>query len=160
MFDGPYSERLALAFDGARTDFERDAIRDGSISRAEYKMALRLFVDCMSSNSVEVRLVEGGDYYSYELLDEQASLYEHYRPECKVGTVEFVEPLFVDMRMNPENLSIEQNVLNCLVQRSDRFSQVELSDVYEFLSQGTESVIQASDPVVAGCLASPAARDD
>lgn len=119
----PWAEELNLALEIVTSDFEREALADGVITREEYEMAHDLWLDCMEQTfppdgSVHIRLIPDPlGRYTYEisgLNDETLDLYDTVRHACMTGTIEEIAPLYNDMTWNPDNVPRIELVFACL----------------------------------------------
>lgn len=110
---GPYAEDIAQAYERAN-DFQREILRDGKITDAEYFEAQDRFVACMDERGLEARADGIGNGYTlfFDLADPVA---EAAFTECGDSSYSVIEPLYYAMRDNPRNEDMADVYAACMV---------------------------------------------
>lgn len=152
----PYSDRIKEAQAEASTDFERQVLEDGDLTRAEYEEAVNRYVECMEAQSVQISPVEQSGYFIFS-TSTASSLYDASDDQCRPGTIGLIEALYVDMTMNPENRPFGEVVRECLVARGAVESGFSADDLKAEESRGGP-VTETED--YAECMANPALASD
>lgn len=111
-FDGPYGARFTEALSRATSDFEREVLADGNVTRAEYEEAVHRFTGCMEDSGNHVTLIDQGGYYVYEYR--QGAGAEEAFERCAEGTTRLIESLYHSLVANPENQDWDEVTLACL----------------------------------------------
>lgn len=113
----PYEAELRSARERATSDFERRALEDLRISRAEYQEAVDRFVQCMRDRGIEASAVEEDTgLYSYRWPKAQDS--SHAETACRAGTIEIIQPIYGALVRNPENIDEFELLAKCLIRKS------------------------------------------
>lgn len=123
--DDPWAEFATDLLKNATSDFEREALKDGVVTREEYEKAHELWLDCMEQVfppggrlSVALSADEMG-LYSYLFRgspsDEDLRIYDAASDECTKGTIGLVALLYNSMAGNPDNVPHSELVVACLV---------------------------------------------
>lgn len=110
---GPYYDELRDAGRTATSDFEREALEDGELTRAEYEEAVQRFVGCAADRGVELTAKRQGALYIYQMRTDAEN--DAVAAECSVGTTQLIEALYGDLVANPANGDFDQLVVDCLV---------------------------------------------
>lgn len=109
---GTQDDRIEEARLNASTDFEREILTDGVITRAEYDEINQGLVTCMSDAGHILTLVEQGDYHIYSIQYSDESEAALMRCQDAGGAV--LAGLYVDMVTNPNNIDPDDLMLQCL----------------------------------------------
>lgn len=151
---GPYEAEFEFAKANATSDFEQDILTDGSISRAEYEEATSRYVECLNSKGYATTRIDQRGIYSYQIEGQAEGVqWEVANETCRLGTVEQVEPLYVDMMINPGNENFVELVIACLKKNG----LVEPTfDTDDFLAVETAPPWDPDDPLVNECISRPA----
>lgn len=104
--------RLEWAQDQATSQFERDALEDGEVTRAEYEEAVSRFVVCMADRGHDVEATPQGIAFVYSVAG--TSGVDDAFDKCSIGTTAVLEPAYVDTQRNPEGVDSNELVLACL----------------------------------------------
>lgn len=168
--DSPYRERFAQATAQATSDFEREALSDGEISRSEYQEAIDRWVSCMQTAGVEVSLSDQAGYYVYSVAGDMTQ-YDLSDADCSTGTRALIEPLYVDTLMNPGNEDPNAVLARCFVRIGAAPEGFTATDLQRVMDDGGLSTIDPDDPTFDGydlnpesnpqvveCLKNPSAR--
>ncbi|GIF10103.1 hypothetical protein [Actinoplanes teichomyceticus] len=108
----PYAAEVRQAQQQAKTDFERQVLADGAVTKAEFDEAVQRYVKCAKDRGVEIEPIAVGGYYNYRTVKSDES--EAVSTECGTGTTRLIEPLYVDRLMNPEKKDMDELTLACL----------------------------------------------
>ncbi|MEV4736850.1 MULTISPECIES: hypothetical protein [unclassified Microbacterium] len=141
----PWAAELASAKDSARSDFEKRVFEDGGISRAEYEEAAQIYIRCLTEAGATVSLIEDGGYYSYEASGD-LELYDSMQDECRVGSMELIEPLYVDQLLNPENISAEERIAKCFIEKGVAPSNFTAQDFLDLVIDNPDGLRTANEP--------------
>lgn len=112
--ESPYASWFEDARRGATSQFEKDALVDGEISRAEYEEAMQRYVACIADKGASVELEDQTGYYVYNISGD-VDLYDSVADGCREGTIRFIEPLFVETFTNPQNLDFDELTAQCMI---------------------------------------------
>lgn len=113
--DGPYAEEIQAAQESTDSDFQREVLADGVVTREEYDEAMQRYADCVSENGAAVTLEEQTGYYVYR-IDGDPAAYDAAEAVCSPQTKSEIEPLFVNILMNPAKRDDEEMLAECMVQ--------------------------------------------
>ena len=125
MLDGPWTEEFEEALEFATSDFERDVLADGVITGEEYIEAHGLWLECMlgeypPSGPIAVKLdvnKHGLIGFSVSTTDRsELAKVEGASARCEQGTTASIAWLYNSIVTNPDNLSMEQQLLDCLAE--------------------------------------------
>jgi hypothetical protein len=113
------------------------------ITRSEYVEAMQDYAACMKAKGVTLELTE-----QYGLFGEQVAgaaniaLYQKDDGSCSKGTTSLVEPLYVDMLTNPDNIDFGTVVAACFVRSklvAAPFTAEDLKKLEAAASTGSET---------------------
>ncbi len=149
----PYASDIAAAAESATSKFERTVLGDGEISREEYEEAVQRYVDCMGDNGVKLNTIEQTGYLVYETTASNEE-YEKADPICMKGTKALIEPLYVEMVMNPNKEDFSKLVFDCLTRKKLVLSGATVDDVRAYLEDGAKAPFQ-DDIEASNCIANP-----
>ncbi len=110
----PYAEDFRQAKEFATSDFERAVLEDGEITRAEYEEAMQRYVSCIRDGGGNVELKDQSGYYVYQVSGD-IDAYDRMSDGCARGTTALIEPLYVDVLMNPDKLDPDEALARCFV---------------------------------------------
>lgn len=111
----PYAPMFEQARSEATSQFELDVLADDVVTRAEYEEAMQRYVSCIEDMGSGVTLEESGGYYTY-MITGDAARYDAISDDCSRGTNEWIEALFVETLMNPDNRDYFEIIAECLVE--------------------------------------------
>ncbi len=151
--EGPWAVEFEQAMDSATSDLEREILADGKITDAEFKEAAQLYLDCLAGHDVEVKLTGTGTSVAYETRDGER--YDEFDPECRVGSLQYIEPLYVDSSRNPENVDLMDLLADCLVRKGAAEPGFSGRDLNEEMTTDTKGVIAKSPDVFQACAVDP-----
>jgi hypothetical protein len=117
----PYAAQIAQAEALASSPFEKAVFADYNnpkfrITRSVYVEAMQKYAACLKGKGVTLQLSE-----QYGLFGEQVSgaenipLFQKDDGSCSKGTTRLIEPLYVDMLTNPDNVDFNTVVAACFV---------------------------------------------
>jgi hypothetical protein len=118
----PYAADIAAAKAKASTDFEKAVFADGKITRAEYEEASQRYLECLRQHfhDVDRKIVgvqtdaDGTHSYSVKGPTGIVAQYDTFDAQCRPGTIELIEPLYVAMLQNPTKANGDQQMVACL----------------------------------------------
>ncbi|MFJ6678614.1 hypothetical protein ACIQLK_05720 [Microbacterium sp. NPDC091382] len=131
---GPYADLIAQARDQATSQFERDVLADGEITRAEYEEAIQRFVTCVADEGATVKPQDQAGYYVYA-IEGDVALYDKAADKCAPGTKALIEGLYVDMLTNPNNRDYDELIAECFVKAGLVAAPFTKSDLQELLTR-------------------------
>lgn len=123
-----WAAEFASARGSVTTDFEREALADDKITPAEYDEAVQRYMACMKQ-TLPPEFADGFSaskdefgMYSYRSPpfsnDEQSARYDQAKDvadeACRLGTIAQIEPLYVRKIMNPNLMTPDQQMIDCL----------------------------------------------
>jgi len=118
MWVNQFNQALA---DPNLSDFERQVLSDYKITDAEYQEAKDRFVTCMTDKGWTVTYSNDGGYSTVPALgtthtDPGASILDGYA--CSIGTTNWIEPIYLGIRNNPQGITREQQIRTCYEQHN------------------------------------------
>lgn len=154
----PYASQIAAARQKATSDFERQVLEDGVITRAEYEEANQRLVACAKSRGVDIGLHDQSGYYIYSVQNYDAN--ERIVQDCQTGTTALIGPLYVDMLINPKKQDIHELIAECLVASGLAPTGFSKTDFDQGLQKqrdhsGSPFPFDMSDPRFEQCMANP-----
>ncbi len=144
--ENAYAEDFAQARELATTQFERDALADGQITREEYEEAIQRYVACMKDAGVTVGLEDQYGYYGYQVT-QNLTRYDELSGQCSVGTKTLIEPLYVEPLTNPEKLHPDEATARCLVGVGLVKEPFGAEEFRQLLAVGGAETAEDQDPV-------------
>lgn len=153
---GPYAAQIKAAANDADSQFARDVLKDGVITRAEYQEAEDRYLACLRDAGINAALEDQSGYYVLSLPTSDAD-----RPEietCRRGTTNLIEPLYHDMLTNPDKIDPSENILNCMKRKGMKLpSGYGAKDFQEDRQRGLANApFDKDDPAVSACMVNPA----
>ncbi|GAA2447617.1 hypothetical protein [Agromyces soli] len=116
-FSGPWAGEFADAFRQSGSDFEREALRDGSISESEVAEAENLFGNCMKDRGLDFNGFKPGGGFDFGLGGADPDQANAIADECSVSSgVNTVVSLYFAMQRNPQNQDEAEIIAACLVE--------------------------------------------
>lgn len=126
--DDPYAEEFAWVIENPASDFEREVLEDGEVTREEYDRAHELFLECMEQTYPPDGLyvvsleVSSSGFYS-TLVHVPAGTHDNFDDNlygatydvCAHGTIEEIGHLYMNRELNPERLTLAELMVRCLV---------------------------------------------
>ncbi|MGG7507472.1 hypothetical protein [Plantibacter sp. YIM 135249] len=118
-FDGPWAEDFASAYRDSRSDFERKALSDGSISDAEFAEMENRFKTCLESKGIPFSGFKPGGGYKFQYPSGMDSKKANtIADECSADSgLNTLGSLYFAMQRNPQNLDEPSIISACLVER-------------------------------------------
>lgn len=152
-----YLESIRNDPDVTLSFFEELALADSWVSDEEYREAQDLFSQCMADRGWEVTI----DAHSTTVVGalDGPNAYQEVSSEdfdaCQTGTLAHIQPVYLAQNYNPEGLSREHLIRDCLSKiGSDlaaRMTDEELNDLWLDFANGQQRV----DVAAALCLMDP-----
>jgi hypothetical protein len=158
---GPYADQFRAAQRQATTQFERDVLADGEITRSEYLEAVQKYLDCVNAKGIPMTSdVQADGTMQYNVpgppvTAEQQSTID----KCLDGTTGIIESLYYSVLQNPKNVDIYKAMADCMIAHGKApagFTGAELK--VAITSPGlTEpgSPVDGNDPAVIDCQKPP-----
>lgn len=144
--DGPYAEDFRQARELATSDFERAALEDGKVTREEYEEAMQRYVSCIRDSGGSVELTDQSGYYVYEISG-NIEHYDRVSGECSMGTTVLIEPLYVDILMNPEKLDPDEALARCYVEAGLMEAPFSAQDLRDLMTAAGASGNSSGTPI-------------
>ncbi len=149
----PWEAQFTRARAEASTDFERSALEDGEVSRAEYEEANSRFKDCMDDRGFSTNLIQDSSgLYTYETAGGGEALDTAF-VDCSTGTILLVGGLYSDTLLNPNNVLFEELLVDCFARAGltdGDFTVDDFQDTHQRFSLGqdgqSEPIGTPSDP--------------
>lgn len=109
----PYSGEIKAAAKQATSDFEKQVLSDGAITRAEYEEAIQRYVACGKQHGLDIGLIDQGGWYTYSMRTPEAN--DKIEVQCNQGTIMLIGGLYEQIAKNPNHESIDDVEYRCLV---------------------------------------------
>ncbi len=112
MWRDQISQALA---DPALSDFERQVLSDEKITDAEYRDAQTRYVQCMADQGWTVT-VDGSQYAVRGAPgsgNDYNTVSDATHQQCQIGSLKYIEPIYLGMRDNPQGLSGSEQIRAC-----------------------------------------------
>jgi hypothetical protein len=153
--DNPYAAEFAAGLERATSDFEREVLSDLEITRAEYEEAVSRYVECAAEQGLSVAPVPQGGYYTFSFRPTSDS--DRIMDECRPGTIDVIEPIYVSTVRNPNNENLEDLQAACLVRKGLAPAGFTGEDYHEAMFGGPEPdfPFDTEDPRFRECLTNP-----
>ncbi|MET8528339.1 hypothetical protein [Micromonospora sp. NPDC005172] len=150
----PYSAEIRRAAATATSDFEKEALSDSKVSRAEYEEAVSRFIECVRQKGVAIEKIDQFGYYIYETITAPNALAA--QDECNKGTKAVIEPLYVSRLTNPNKADPNQLFAACLLKHGAAPAGYSAETAKRDKSESfANAPYDSSDPRVTQCLANP-----
>ncbi len=153
----PYRPDVLAAYKIATSDFERQVLKDGLITRQEYEEAVNRFLDCMKKSGYPMGKVDNYGIYNYQISGNSGAEGPSM-DKCHQDTIIKIEPLYVDKHMNPLKQDLHELIAKCLIRKKiappDYSKEKYLADVKKNMKG---SVVDDTDPKFAECSFTPTA---
>lgn len=157
--DGPYKAQIFQARQQATSDFQREVLADGIITKAEFDEAVQRYVTCMADKGVEVKPYDmGGGYYGYAVGSDSNDQFQRFSDACHEGATALIEDLYIQMLTNPSGGNIEDAVAECLVRKGlvdATFTGAELRRLSSADPRGKNMPFDTNDPEAVACRINP-----
>ncbi|HHW84554.1 MAG TPA: hypothetical protein GX743_12230 [Actinomycetales bacterium] len=151
--EGPWSDTIREYGSLASSDFERDVLSDGEITQAEYDEAVDRFVSCARDQGVEVEVTGTG--YVFEAAPSGQTHAETVVHDCAIGTTSLIEGLWTAMQQNPENIVMEQLVVDCLKDAGAIPDSYDPADFVQDYQSGSVAGLATDSPALTTCMENP-----
>lgn len=107
-----WREDVIWAAQGATSPLEREILSDGAITEAEFREAFAAFQECMDGLGVAIEMTEShGQFAGFSTGSGDA---DQAAETCRPGTIDIIEPWFVQIRGNPARDSQPEVTVRCL----------------------------------------------
>jgi hypothetical protein len=150
-----YEEEFAAANSAATSDFERSALRDGDISRAEYEEAVQLYVECVQAEGVNIATEDQYGFYVYVTTGGDEATEQRAMDGCRAGTIEHIEPLYHALTTDPENRGGSVMVTECLQRKGFLPEDYDPADLPSDFENGFEGLFEMGDENAGMCFSNP-----
>jgi hypothetical protein len=154
---GPYAAEIKQAMTSATTDFERQVLQDGKITRAEYEEAVSRYLACTEAHGVKMsKNLNPAGYYTYAqpgMPDKNPWIMK-----CGEGTSLYIGSLYISMLRNPGHLNEADVMAECLVRKHLAPAGYQGKDLSK--DQGTSfkgAPFSDTDPRYGECFDNPSA---
>lgn len=160
----PYGAEFQQAQHDATSEFERQVLAGGSITRSEYEEAVQRYVACGRAKGIAISATaQTSGLYQYEVPGPPlSSAAEDVLTNCATGTTKLIEPLYSDIQQNPKHVDIFDSMAGCMVRAGkapSNFSGTELRTLMSDTPNGhllaNGSVVDGTDAVVLKCMKPP-----
>jgi len=138
------------------SDFEKRVLADFSISDAEYQEARALYGRCMANLGWTVVDQPDGSYLisgTAGTANEGKAVPNETRDTCAAGTINWIEPLYLGMKDNPEGLTPVQLIRRCFEQHGVPDGEGMSDDAFNGMLN--DANYQPSSPQASACLLDP-----
>lgn len=156
---GPWADEIAKAQRSASTDFERDVLADGSITRDEYQEASQRYVDCMRTAGYDTRAVDpiGAGLFQYQTSVPigEPDLDDDVSDRCHRGSLDLIEPLYGSLLTNPNREDFDVLVFGCLQRNGFASENLTVSEFKQRYSGKEKPPWNLDDGRVLLCYANP-----
>lgn len=111
----PYAGEVRAAASKVSTQFQRDVLKDGVVTRAEYLEAMNRYVSCMADYGLKVILTDHNGYYSTAIASDHRLTEEDNAAEfgCVSGSIMYIGDLYQRSIIDPDNRGYENQVYDC-----------------------------------------------
>lgn len=157
--DGPYKAQILQARQQATSDFQREVLADGVITKAEFDEAVQRYVKCMADKGVDATPYDmGGGYYGYAVSSDSNDQFQRFSDACHEGTTALIEDLYIQMLTNPSGGNIDDAIAACLIRKGlvdATFTGAELRRLYSADPRGKNMPFDTNDPEARACTINP-----
>lgn len=159
-----FAQDIKVAGEQATSDFEKDVLADGKIEQAEYAEAWQRYISCMQENGFPNTTLVGPDadgLYSEQTTstgsangdDVDANMSASY--DCATGTTLLIAEIYKQQSVNPQHLTFEDAVVDCLIAEGLVDSDYTAEDLNREGKASGERSYDMSDPKSNACFADP-----
>lgn len=150
-FSGPHAESFARAYENAQTDFQREVIAKGEITRADYEEAWSRLRECAQDAGLQAGVVDEGGLYTLTTSGQadQAAL-----DECTERTTFGIDALYLATHRNPENRDELELLVECL-QRAGLVGPEYTVQRLREENSSSQFSYPTDDPAALACLNDP-----
>jgi hypothetical protein len=160
--DGPYAAEIRKAADDTKSEYERQVMADGVITRREYDETVQRMVTCAQKQGVDVGVTSpGGIVNQYEVIGDGSPVFDR----CSETHLATIESLYSATVTNPNKEDIFELDSRCL-RKSGLADASFTAEKYKRAVTGTESEpfvdaektmpFDTSDPRYDACMTNPA----
>ncbi len=153
----PYRQDVLAAYKIVASDFQRQVLKDGLITRQEYEEAVNRFLDCMKKSGYPMGKVDNFGIYNYQ-IEGNSGAEEPFMIQCRKTTIDEIETIFVDKYSNPNKGDIYELIAACFVKKKLAPADYTKEKYRADLEKGMKnSVVNGPEPLVQECLFTPTA---
>lgn len=150
----PYVDDLKLARERATSPLEKAILEDLEIDRAEYEEAVAAYVACVNGRGGSVTTIDQAGYFVYQ---SSGDTNQSQLDDCRVGTVELIEQIYVDQLTNPDRRDWQEAIHSCFRRLGLTDESYSLERFEADMATGFDDAPFAlEDPSFDACMANPA----
>lgn len=149
---GPHAERYEELRHLVTSEFEREVLADGTITRGEYEEAVDRYVTCMGDAGFDVTTVDQGGYFVYEMAS--APGLDEADERCKVGRTLVIANLYIEQLTNPENVDYDVLTVDCFL-RAGLVDETYTAEQFDADARAGSLPVDEDDPAFHRCMANP-----
>jgi hypothetical protein len=105
----PYAVEIRQAANDARSDYERQVMADGDITRREYDETVQRAVDCASKQGVDVTVTSSYGLNTYAVPHDGSGAWD----QCSETYLGVIESLYTSTVVNPRKVDIYDLTAEC-----------------------------------------------
>lgn len=158
--DGPYKALILQAKDRVTTEFQKEVLSDGEITRAEYDEAVHRYVKCYADQDIVVQAhINSGGYYQYGVSSPKSVQFQADTNQCWAKNLDGVEDIYIQMLTNPAGIDIVDAEVACLRKGGlvdESFTGEQLKKLLAEDPTGGNLPYDHQDPVARRCNLNPA----
>ena len=141
--------------DPSSSDFERKVVTDYTITDAEYQESEQLFTQCMANEGWTVVFRDDGGYSVTAAPGNpvQSGVPNSVNIKCEDGTIGRIQPLYLALKYNPQQLSAEQLTRQCF--QNNGITDGESLSQDAFAAMVDDPSYTPSSPQAALCVLDP-----
>ncbi|MDO5535335.1 MAG: hypothetical protein Q4F65_11870 [Propionibacteriaceae bacterium] len=136
------------------TDFEREVLSDGVVTRSEYEEMFSRFSECMASAGYEVEL-SADSYGRYTYATEGKAGVSEADARCATGTINPLAALYNDFVVNPSGEDPDILRVACLKRHRVVAESYTVEQFAKDMADPSSRVVTPSNPEVARCITDP-----
>lgn len=153
----PYEPEIATARTQTTSAFERQVFADRNIDRGEYEEAVNLYVRCAREHGLDVVAIPQAQYFIYRVAS-QPTWADSVLDRCRIGTLELIEPIYVERLINPRKLNHDVLLVGCLRRRHLLPAGFTLQRFRKAHKDFGAVGVDTNDPRFDRCLVNPSLR--
>ncbi|MEU7591396.1 hypothetical protein AB0A95_34515 [Micromonospora sp. NPDC049230] len=152
----PFEAEFERAKRQASSEFEHAVLEDSTISRAEYQESIDRFLRCMNDNGIEATALPARNgTFTYRWPKAQGN--DDTESKCRVGTTMHIEPLYIEIVVNPKNEDRFELMVRCLARESLVPPGYTTDDLQKDMSSGyANAPFDHNSTKVMDCMSGPA----
>ncbi|MFW0774782.1 hypothetical protein ACLRGI_16610 [Paenarthrobacter nitroguajacolicus] len=160
--DHGWAADIDAAKNRATSQFEKEVLSDGVVTRAEKEESMQRWISCMTDrgHTATVELDDNGNEVTVTTASIEGSAQVNAdSTRCAEGTIKIIPGLYEAMQQNPENRDYDELYAECLVRHGvvePPFSAKDFSDALKNSQSGQATpALNFDDPVLRRCLSAP-----